>query len=206
MSPRQVSILGGWSGLIWLTGKKIYLISSCLFLVSRCLLKKRSHMEKRELLLGNDCVIFISFSSICKDLSLVYKHERVGIKKHMETTHYLFLLLWKFNLMKRNRRIFFPLTNHKKADLILHFSCENQGTEHPTQISFSLINCTSPQTRTLSFCAHGIKCWIFLDANLWGHFAVLPKGKVTQCPGWSTGAIKVKVGAGFFHVTRGNLG
>lgn len=126
-------------------------------------------------------VLFISFFSICEELSLVYKHERVRIKEHMKTSHYLIHLVWKFN-KKKKKDLFPSLTIHKEADFILHFSCENQRTKYPNQISFSLINCSSPQTRTLHSCAHGIKSWLFLDAALWGHFAVLPKGKVTQCP------------------------
>lgn len=144
ISPRQVSILVD-DQISYDLQEEIYLISSCLFLVSRCLLKKSSHMGKRELLLENDCAIYLIFFSICKELSLVYKHERVGIKEHMETSHYLIQLMWKFNLIKRKRRIFFrPLTNHKEVDFILHLSCENHRTKHPNLISFSLINCTSP--------------------------------------------------------------
>lgn len=65
-------------------------------------------MGKWELLLENDCGIYLFFS-ICTELSLVYKHERVGIKDHMETTHYLIQLVWKFNLIKRKIMNFFSL-------------------------------------------------------------------------------------------------
>lgn len=60
ISPRQVSILVD-DQVSYDLQEKIYLISSCLFLVSRCLLKKSSHMGKRELLLENDCDVYLIF-------------------------------------------------------------------------------------------------------------------------------------------------
>lgn len=99
--------------------------------------EKLPHGEKG-IVIGKLLWYLSHFFSICKELSLVYKHERVGIKEHMETTHYLIQLVWKFNLIRRKRRIFFfPLQQIIKK-LILSFISAVKTNEPNIQTKFPL--------------------------------------------------------------------